>query len=114
MREVIYRLRWRVDKIDNKSKYQGNKETFGFRSSAPAPFQIELKELEDKLEEIVQNVEFRNVSNSFQTKLNSDIQNIEGEPKLFVKADKTTNRTPVPGSTGEKWPPTQAEIWRAK
>ena len=91
VREVVYRLRWRVDKCKNPEKYLSNKETFGFRSTKPAPYRFELQEFENKMEELVQNVEFRYVSNSFQTKLESDIQNIQSEPKVFVQADKTTN-----------------------
>ena len=91
IREAVYRLRWRVDKVKNPLKYQSSKETYGFRSTQPAPFRPELQEFESKMQELVQNIEFRNVTNSFQTKLESDIQNIEGEPKLFVQADKTTN-----------------------
>ena len=91
MREVISRLRWRVDKKNNPEKYKSNKETFGFKSSRAAPFQPQLKEFEDKLQDIVKNIEFRNTTNAFQNKLNSDIKSIESETKVYVHADKTTN-----------------------
>ena len=34
---------------------------------------------------------FREVTNSFQNKLKADIRQIKNEPKIFMKADKTTN-----------------------
>ena len=40
---------------------------------------------------MIKNVEFKNVSNTFQNKLRSDINKIKSEPKVFMKADKTTN-----------------------
>ena len=40
---------------------------------------------------MVQNIKFKEVSNSFQDKLKEDISKIETDPKVFMKADKTTN-----------------------
>ena len=40
---------------------------------------------------MTKNVNFREVSNTFQNQLRSDIKNMKKEPKIFMKADKTTN-----------------------
>ena len=41
----------------------------------------ELKYFEDKLYDLVKNIKFEDVPNSFQTKLNLDIRNIQNDPK---------------------------------
>ena len=41
--------------------------------------------------ELTKNIEFRNLSSKFQSKLNSDIRNIQNDPKVYCSADKTTN-----------------------
>ena len=40
---------------------------------------------------LVKNIEFRNVSNNFQKKLNDDIKRINTTEKVPVKADKSRN-----------------------
>ena len=90
-REFVNNLRWIVLFHLNPSKSQDTKQYFGLKSNNRCEPIKELKEFEDKLHGIVKNVEFRNVSNSFQNKLRADINKIKNEPKVFMKADKTTN-----------------------
>ena len=72
-REFVNNLRWRVLFHLNPSKNQDKKQTFGLKSTNRCEPVQELKEFEDKLFDMVKNVEFKNVSNSFQNKLRSDI-----------------------------------------
>ena len=48
-----------------------------------------MKDFEDKLYDLAKNIKFKDVTNSFQTKLNKDIRNIQNEPRVFCPADKT-------------------------
>ena len=41
--------------------------------------------------EMVRNIEFRNVKDKFQDKLNEDINRINKSSKAFIPADKTSN-----------------------
>ena len=90
-REFVNNLRWRVVFYLNPTKHQTSKQTFGLKSTKRCEAVPELKEFEDKLFENVKNIKFKKVSNSFQNKLRADINTIKNEPKLLMKADKTTN-----------------------
>ena len=90
-REFVNNSRWRVLHYLNPSKKQGNKQTYGLKSTKRCEPVPELQELEEKLYDMVKNIKFKEVSNRFQDKLNEDISKIETEPKVFMKADKTTN-----------------------
>ena len=68
-----------------------DKETYGFKSTKPPPFVPELKEFEDGLLKLSQDIEFKSTNKPFQKQLNSDIINIKKSNKLLVAADKTTN-----------------------
>ena len=48
-------------------------------------------ELENRMNEMIRNVKFKDVKCRFQKKIASDIQNIKKTDSLFVPADKTTN-----------------------
>ena len=41
--------------------------------------------------DIAKDIEFRNVKEKFQSKLNDDLKNIRSEKKIVVPADKTRN-----------------------
>ena len=47
-------------------------------------------------------MEFTNVRNDFQKKLQSDVQSIQSSNKLFVFADKSTNLYELTGEHYEK------------
>ena len=68
-----------------------NKRAYGLKSTNRCEPVPELAEFEDKLFEMTKNVKFREVSNTFQNQLRSDIKKMKKEPKIFMKADKTTN-----------------------
>ena len=61
-----------------------HKETYGFISTKPPPIIPELKEFENDLVDLIQNIKFRHVPNHFQNKLRKDIN-------LIIPADKTNN-----------------------
>lgn len=84
-------IRWRTFFFLNPETTTEHKETYGFKSTKPEPFVPELKEFEDGMLELVQNVQFKKTSNQFQKKLSEDVQKIKSDSKLFVAADKTTN-----------------------
>ena len=99
-RVLTHNLRWRAEFALRKPKTV-KKETFGFKSLAHPKPVPEMKEFEEKLFDMVNNIEYKNVSNPFQTKLNTDIRNIQNEPKLLIPADKTTNFYKVDTATAQ-------------
>ena len=68
------------------------KETFGFNTTKTPPVIEEMRVFENRMTDLIQNIEFDNhCNNDFQRQLNDDIKQINDEPKLIIKADKTTN-----------------------
>ena len=51
----------------------------------------EMDKFQTDLLEMVRNIEFRNVKDKFQDKLNEDINRINKSSKAFIPADKTSN-----------------------
>lgn len=89
-RVLVHNLRWRGE-FSLRKKPAVGKSTYGFKSlKHPKPVP-EMKHFEEKLYEMVKNIEFREVTTPFQTKLKNAIRNIQNEPKLLLPADKTTN-----------------------
>ena len=89
-------LRWRTTihlskKNNAKITETAKKETFGFKSLTPAPPVDQLKDMEEKLIDLVGNIETKHVKNEFQDKLKQDSDKIRNDKKLFIAADKTTN-----------------------
>ena len=50
-----------------------------------------MKNFENDLLKLMENIQFRTVSDKFLNKLNEDINKIRSSDKLFVSADKTQN-----------------------
>ena len=67
------------------------KETYSFISTKPPPIIQELKEFENVLVDLFQNIKFRHVLNHFQNKLQKDLNHIEKDDHLYILADKTNN-----------------------
>ena len=86
-------IRWRSFFFLNPKATTENKETYGFKSTKPPPFVPELREFEDSMLNLVQNVEFKRFTcnTPFQKKLSEDVQKIKKDNKLYVVADKTIN-----------------------
>ena len=61
--------------------------------SINAPPQVdELKDFEDDISELVQNVEFNKKSNQFLKSLDNTIDEVKKQKNLYVSADKTSNK----------------------
>ena len=67
------------------------KETYGFISTKPSPIIQELKEFENDLVDLIQNIKFRHVPSHFQNKLQKDLNHIKKDDHLYIPADKTSN-----------------------
>ena len=51
---------------------------------------------------MIKNIQFRKVSNNFQSQLNEDIKQIKGDSKIFVPTDKSCNICKTNRKTYEK------------
>ena len=87
----VKNIRWRAFHYLNPVQTNVKKETFGFTSTKPAPYLTELKELENHLYDLTNNITFKKYNNSFRTELRNDAINVENETKLIIAADKTRN-----------------------
>ena len=67
------------------------KQTFGFNSTKNAPPVPELKELEEGMLNLVQNVDFKQTNNTLQQQLEKDKNDINNDSRLLIAADKTNN-----------------------
>ena len=82
---------WRCFHFLNPSDHQ-SKETYGFKTTSPAPSVPELKEFENEMLELVKNVKFKqNVSSPLQNTIKQNMREMNRESKLYVAADKTNN-----------------------
>ena len=81
-------MRWKV--LEFPGKLDDNKKnTYGFKSLKCPPPVNEMKNLENELLLMVKNIEFKNVKNKFQEKLEEDINETKTSDKMFVAADKS-------------------------
>ena len=86
-------MRWKAHFYLRNSN-QANKDktpTFGLKSTRAPPSIPEMKQFEEDVAKTIENIEFRNATNEFITRLENDKQTIKSSPNLFVFADKTTN-----------------------
>ena len=84
-------LRWRAHFHLNPEARSTQQETYGFRTKRPPPHIAELESFESEMLKLTQNVKFNNNKTEFQRKLEVDVASIKNDPKMLVKADKTTN-----------------------
>ena len=90
--EVIKRMRWKAFfylKGDN-TKEETNAR-FGLKTKNCPPKVPEMKEFEDDVTKMIENLRFRRVSDDFQAQLKTDIQKIKKTEHIIMKADKTRN-----------------------
>lgn len=84
-------IRWRCFHFLNPCN-SNRKETFGFKTTKPAPFIAELKDFQTELYNIVKNIKFKHPRlDALQKKLKDDIEKIKNDDKVYVAADKTSN-----------------------
>ena len=87
----VANLRWRSFYFLNPSNTD-RKETFGFKTTEPAPSVAELKDFENDMYDLVKNVKFKhNVSNTLQNTLKQNMNEMKNESRMYVAADKTNN-----------------------
>ena len=82
-------MRWKTLQFQGKLE-SDNKETYGFKSRKCPNGIDKLSKFEDDLMLMIKNIEFRNVSNTFQDQLRNDISKIN-TGKAIIPADKTHN-----------------------
>ena len=88
---VIRNMRWRAFFYLNPITNVSEKETYGFKSRKTPPAIDEMRVFENRMTDLIQNIEFDNRNNEFQRQLQKDIRKINEDPNLIIKADKTTN-----------------------
>ena len=87
----VANLRWRTFFFLNPSNYE-KKETYGFKTTEPAPIVPELKDFEDDLYELVQNVKFCPTRQNFlQSTLKENMRELNNNDLIYVAADKIEN-----------------------
>ena len=84
-------MRWKAFFFLNGNTGDTGHENYGFRSNKFPPAINELKEFEEKMTNLIQNIEFGNKNNVFQQKLTRDLKAVKSQNKLMIKADKTIN-----------------------
>ena len=92
-------MKWRILKTFNPEAFKnGNKETFGFPTTRPAPIpkpdcpaSKPLLMFQRGMVQLFRDVEFNKQSNEHQEKLKKDISKISKETRMYVSADKTSN-----------------------
>ena len=87
-------MRWKAfffDKDTDQDNESTDSNNYGFKSRKCPPQNEEMDKFQTDLLEMVRNIEFRNVKDKFQDKLNEDINRINKSSKAFIPADKTSN-----------------------
>ena len=64
---------------------------YGFKTHKCPHQHKGLMELEDNLQKMISNVQFRRVKNDFQNRLKNDIRSVKSSKEVYVFADKTRN-----------------------
>ena len=101
---VIIRMRWRAFFFDSDEEFEEDESGMKrlFKSNRCPPQNEKLLAFENDLYEIVKSLEFKQVNDSFLTRLNEDAKKIRRSPNLLVSADKTTNLYSVSKQEYEK------------
>ena len=87
LEHLLKRMIWKTLQFQGKLE-SDNKETYGFKSRKCPNGVDELTKFEDDLMLMIENIEFRNVSNTFQDQLKNDISEIRNTEKVIIPADK--------------------------
>ena len=101
-KKFVHNARWKAFFYLKPNSKPNSKQTFGFKSTAPAPFVPELKEFESQITNLVQNIQFGRNPNHFQKTLRTDEKRIKSETRAFVKADKSNNYYKMEGNDYKK------------
>ena len=94
---VIKRMRWRAFYFLREGENSGSaEEKFGLKSKKCPPQIEELKPFEDDMIKLIENIDFRRVSDPFQDNLKKDIRSIKSSNDVSVRAEKTRNLYKIP------------------
>ena len=88
--DVIKRMRWKAfhflkgaeDRDDDEDDRDSNKETYGFKSRKCPPRIDEMKAFENDVYGMIEDVAFRETSNSFQQTLKRDLKRIKDSSSI--------------------------------
>ena len=100
--KFIHNARWRGYFCLHPNEKSPNKETYGLKSTSPAPFVQEMKIFEEKLAKLITNVKFDRKPNHFQRMLKTEETRIKSETRVFVKGDKSNNYYKMEGDDYKK------------
>ena len=101
--KVIGNLRKHGENSLRPKKQSKQKETYEFKSTRKPPNVPELKQLEEKLYNLVKNVKYNNNTNEFQKTLKKDKWKIKNEKKILLKGDKSSNYYRISPEDHEKF-----------
>ena len=87
---LIRRMRWKAHFFENPGN-KVNKETYGFKSEYAPPKNERITPFEDDLYALINDIQFRKVTDDFQNMINRDAGDIKKLDKLLVPADKSSN-----------------------
>ena len=90
------------DGDDDDDDRGSNKETYGFKSRKCPPRIDEMKAFENDVYGMIEDVAFRETSNSFQQTLKRDLKRIKDSDRVFVAADKSRNLCSMPADKYKK------------
>ena len=89
--KLIRNMRWRAYHYLHRKEHTERKETYGFNSKHAPPVVEELKVFENRMTDLIRDIEFSNHINDFQIELRKDMKSVKDDNHLIVKADKSTN-----------------------
>ena len=75
---------------DAQNEFHG-KETYSFKSNKTADFDPDLAKFEEELLKLPKDLEFRKVTNTFQKKLNKELEDMKKTKDVYMPADKSRN-----------------------
>ena len=87
---VIKRMRWKLLEFFNE-RSSSEMETYGFPSNKCLSSVDELSAFKSDLVMMIKNIEFRKITDVFQSKLRKDIKIAKRSKNLFISTDKSTN-----------------------
>ena len=92
---AIARMRWKAIHFNNNgstgNNMEDNTEWYGLKSLYSLRQVKEVIPFENDLVELIRNIKFRTIRNTFQEKLKEDIKLMKDSHKTMTFADKTSN-----------------------
>ena len=95
---VARRMRWKAFFFLNGESNEDEKNGahYGFKSKKTPPQIEELRGFEEDLTRMIENLQFRKITDPFQSKLKEDIKRMANTSDVIVRADKTKNIYQMP------------------